>query len=120
MAKWEERLENEPLYEIRTEMDHVMSVLKVLLENMYLYVHERFFDEGPPRGLAMLLRTFIDHYGDLEIIDDKDDGLTYRFILNSFDNRRDRKLAREACERANRMAPRTVDGVRIEMAVKKR
>jgi len=120
LAKWEERLENEPLYEILTEMDHVMSVLKVLLENMYLYVHERFFDGGPPNGLAMLLRTFIDHYGDLEIIDDKDDGLTYRFILNSFDNRRDRKLAREACERANRMAPRTVDGVRIEMAVKKR
>ncbi len=120
LAEWEERLENEPLYEIRTEMDHVMSVLKVLLENMYLYVHERFFDGGPPRGLAMLLRTFIDHYGDLVVLEDKDDGLTYRFILNSFDNRRDRRLAREACEKVNRMVPRTVDGVRIEMAVKKR
>jgi hypothetical protein len=120
LAEWEERLENEPLYEIRTEMDHVMSVLKVLLENMCLYVHDRFFDGGPPNGLVMLLRTFIDHPGDLAVLEDKDDGLTYRFVLNGFDNRRDRRLAREACERVNRMAPRTVDGVRIEMAVKRR
>jgi hypothetical protein len=120
LAKWEDRLENEPLYEIRTEMDHVMSVLKVLLENMYLYAHERFFDGGPPYGLVMLQRAFIDHQGDLVVLEDKDHGLTYRFVLNGFDNRRDRRLAREACERVNRMAPRTVDGVRIEMAVKRR
>lgn len=118
LAKWEERLENEPLYEIRTEMDHIMSVLKVLLENMCLYAHERFFDGGPPNGLVMLQRAFIDHQGDLEIVEDE--GLTYRFVLNGFDNRRDRRLARAACERVNRMAPRTIDGVRIEMAVKRR
>jgi len=116
LAVWKERLA-QPFYEIRTEMDHIMSVLKVLLENMFLYVHERFFDGGPPRGLGMLLRTFIDHSGDLEVVEDEDGGLTYRFVLNGFDDRRDRNLARAACERVNRMAPRTVDGVRIEMAV---
>ena len=120
LAVWEERLASEPLYEIRTEMDHIMSVLKVLLENMFLYVHERFFDGGPPRGLGMLLRTFIGHHGDLEVLEDEDGGLTYRFVLDGFDSSRDRQLARAACERANRMAPRTVDGVRIEMAVKRR
>ena len=119
LAVWEERLASAPFYEIQTEMDHIMSVLKVLLENMYLYVHERFFDGGPPRGLAMLLRTFIDHSGDLEVLEDDDDDLTYRFVLNGFDNRQDRKLAKAACERVNQMAPRTVDGIRIEMAIKR-
>jgi len=117
LAVWKERLA-EPFYEISTEMDHTMSVLKVLLENMYLYVHERLFDNGPPPGLAMLLRVFIDHQGDLEVHEDSNGGRTYRFMLDRFDSRKDRRVAKAACERVNSSALRTWEGVRIEMAVK--
>ena len=120
VGKWEDKFATEPLYEIDTEMDYVMSNLKVLLENMFLYVHEKFFNAGPPYGIGLLLRTFIDHYGDLEIVKDKNDGLTYRFILNGFDNRKHRSVARMACERVNLMKNRTIEGIKIEMRVKRR
>jgi hypothetical protein len=120
VSRWKNALEETVFYEIETEMDHIMSNFKVLIENMYLYVQEYFFAGGPPYGLDLLIRTFVDHYGDLEIIEDNHAGLTYRFILNGFDTHRDRKTAQHACDRMNAMNIRTLDGINIEMRVKRR
>jgi len=67
VAKWRRELENTPFYELETEMDPIMTNFKILYENSMLYAKEVFF-EGK-RGMEMMFRQFINHYGDLEILD---------------------------------------------------
>ena len=114
MNKWEDRLENVPLHEIENDMDHIMTNFKILYENSLLYVKDIFF-EGKV-GMDMLLKQFLNHYGDLEILEG---GERYRFRLNRFDDKGLTKKVRKACERFNEMRIKTSDGILLEMVVKR-
>jgi len=114
VERWRRELDEKPLYEMDTEMDHVMTDLKILYENSLLYAKDVFF-EGRA-GMDMMHRQFINHYGDLEI---HDEGKRLRFRLNRFDDKGLTKKARRACRMFNEMKIKTTDGIRLEMAVKK-
>jgi len=114
VERWRRELDEKPLYEMDTEMDHVMTNLKILYENSLLYAKDVFF-EGRA-GMDMMHRQFINHYGDLEI---HDEGKRLRFRLNRFDDKGLTKKARRACRMFNEMKIKTTDGIRLEMAVKK-
>jgi len=114
MAKWRRELENTPFYELDTEMDHIMTNFKILYENSMLYAKEVFF-EGK-HGMEMMFRQFINHYGDLEILDG---GKRFRFKLNRFDGKGLTKKAVKACDIFNEKKIKTVDGILLEIVVKR-
>jgi len=111
--KWKKRLENTSLYELENEMDHIMTNFKILNENSLLYVKDIFFEGNV--GLEKLEKQFLNHYGDLEILDD---GKRYGFRLNKFDDKGLTKKARKACGKFNEMKIKTSDGILLEMAMK--
>jgi hypothetical protein len=113
-VKWNKTLDDSPFYEIDPEMDHIMTNFKILYENSLRYVKDTFF--GSSVGMETLLRWFINHYGDLEILDD---GKRHRFKLNRFDGKEWVKKARRACEIFNAKEIRTTDGILLEIAVKR-
>ncbi len=106
--------DEKPLYEMNTEMDHIMTNLKILYENSLLYAKDIFFEGGVSMGL--MHRQFINHYGDLEILDE---GERLRFKLNKFDDKGLTKKTRRACGIFNEMKIRTSDGIQLEMVVKR-
>ncbi len=114
VAKWRRKLENTPFYELDTEMDHIMTNFKILYENSLLYAKEVFF-EGK-LGVVMMLRQFVNHYGDLEILDG---GKRFRFKLNKFDGKGLTKKAMKACEIFNEKKIKTVDDILLEIVVKR-
>lgn len=114
VAKWRRELENTPFYELETEMDHIMTNFKILYENSMLYAKEVFF-EGK-LGMEMMFRQFINHYGDLEILDG---GKRFRFKLNRFDGKGLTKKAVKACEIFNEKKIKTIDGILLEIVVKR-
>jgi len=113
-AKWRGELESTPFYELDTEMDHIMTNFKILHENSLLYAKEVLF-EGE-LGMEMMLRQFINHYGDLEILDR---GKRFRFKLNRFDGKGLTKKAVKACEIFNEKKIKTADGILLEIVVKR-
>ncbi len=112
--RWKGEVEDTPFYEIDTEMDHIMTNFKILYENSLLYAKDIFF-EGEI-GMGMLVKHFINHYGDLDVLDG---GERFRFKLNKFDGKGMTKRARRACEIFNEMEIRTADGVLLELVVKR-
>ena len=74
-------------------MDHLMTNFKILHENSLLFAKEVFFDGNV--GVELMIRQFINHYGDLEILDS---GKRFRFKLNRFDGRGLTKIAVKGCE----------------------
>jgi hypothetical protein len=67
VAKWKEVLENTHFYEIDTEMDHILTNIKILHEKSILFAKDVFFEGNI--GMELMNRQFINHYGDLEILD---------------------------------------------------
>ena len=114
VTRWRKELEETAFYEIDTEMDHIMANFKILLENSLLYAIEKFF--GDKIGMSQLTNQFLNHYGDLQILDN---GKIFRFRLNKFDGMKLMKNARKACKIFNDMKIRTADGIRLEMVVKR-
>lgn len=114
VERWRKELDENPLYELDVEMDHVMTNFKILYENSLLYAKDTFF-EGKA-GVGVMLRQFINHYGDLEVLDE---GKRLRFRLNRFDGKELAKKARRACMIFNEMKIRSSDGILLEMAVKR-
>ena len=114
VARWKKKLKDTPFYEIDTEMDHIMTNFKILLENSLLFAKDTFF-EGKV-GMGMLINQFINHYGDLHILDR---GNRFRFKLNKFDGKEMMKKARKACEIFNDMKIRTADGILLEITMKR-
>jgi len=114
MVKWKKELEDTPFYEIDSEMDHIMTNFKILLENSLLYVKDTFF-EGK-MGLGMLIKQFINHYGDLQILDG---GNKFKFIMNKFDGKGLTKKAKKACTIFNEMKIKTADGIILEITIKR-
>lgn len=112
--RWKREVENTPFYEIDTEMDHIMTNFKILYENSLLYAKDTFFDGGI--GMGMLVKHFINHYGDLDVLDN---GKRFRFKLNKFDGKGLTKRARRACEIFNEMKIRTADRILLELIVKR-
>jgi len=112
--RWKREVENTPFYEIDTEMDHIMTNFKILYENSLLYTKDTFF-EGKV-GMGMLVKHFINHYGDLDVLDG---GERFRFKLNKFDGKGLTKRVRKACEIFNEMKIKTADGILLELAVKR-
>jgi hypothetical protein len=74
VVKWKEVLENTPFYERDTEMDHIMTNFKILHENSLLFAKDVLFEGSI--GMELMNRQFINHYGDLEILDG---GKRFRF-----------------------------------------
>jgi hypothetical protein len=60
--------------EIDTEMDHIMTNFKILYDNSLLFAKDVFFEGNI--GMEQMNRQFINHYGDLEILDG---GKRFRF-----------------------------------------
>ncbi|MCK4734239.1 MAG: hypothetical protein KAT65_17430 [Methanophagales archaeon] len=114
VAKWRRELKSTPFYELDTEMDHIMTNFKILHENSMLYAKAVFF-EGK-LGMEMMFRQFINHYGDLEILDR---GKRFRFKLNKFDGKGLTKKAVKACEIFNEKKIKTADGILLEIVVKR-
>ena len=114
VARWKKELEDTPFYEIDTEMDHIMTNFKILLENSLLFAKDTFF-EGKV-GMGMLIKQFINHYGDLHILGG---GNRLRFRLNKFDGKELMKKARKACKAFNDMKIRTADGILLEITMKR-
>ena len=114
VVRWGQELEDTPFYEIDTEMDHIMTNFKILLENSLLFAKDSFF-EGKV-GMGMLMKQFINHYGDLHILDR---GNRFRFRLNKFDGKKLMKKARKACKAFNDMKIRTADGILLEITMKR-
>jgi transposase len=112
--KWKKELEKTPFYELDTETDRVMTNFKILYENSLLFAKEVFFDGNV--GMEMMNRQFINHYGDLEILDG---GKRFRFKLNKFDGKGLREKAMNACRIFNVKNIKTVDGISLEIVVKK-
>jgi len=112
--QWKKEVEDTPFYEIDPEMDHIMTNFKILHENSLLYAKDVFFEEEI--GMVMLVKQFVNHYGDLDILDG---GKRFRFKLNKFDGKVLTKRARRACEIFNDLEIRTADGVLLELAVKR-
>ena len=114
VIRWKKELEDTPFYEIDTEMDHIVTNFKILLENTLLYTKDIFF-EGKV-GMGQLIKQFINHYGDLQILEG---GNRFKFRLNKFDGRGLTKKMRNACKIFNEMKIRTTDGILLEMTVKR-
>ena len=114
MAKWKKELEDTPFYEIDSEMDHIMTDFKILLENSLLYVKDTFF-KGK-MGLGMLIKQFVNHYGDLQILDG---GNKFKFMMNKFDGKGLMKKAKKACTIFNEMKIKTADGILLEITMKR-
>ena len=114
MNKWKNELENTPFYELDTETDRIMTNFKILYENSLLYAKEVFFEGNV--GMEMMNRQFINHYGDLEILDGRK---RFRFKLNKFDGKGLREKAVKACGIFNEKKIETVDGISLEIVVKK-
>jgi len=112
--RWKNEVEDTPFYEIDPEMDHIMANFKILHENSLLYAKDVFFEESI--GMKMFVKQFINHYGDLDILDG---GKRFRFKLNKFDGNGLTKRARRACEIFNDLEIRTADGVLLELVVKR-
>jgi len=91
-----------------------MTNFKILHENSLLYAKDVFFEEEI--GMVMLVKQFVNHYGDLDILDG---GKRFRFKLNKFDGKELTKRARRACEIFNDLEIRTADGVLLELVVKR-
>jgi hypothetical protein len=66
--------------------------------------------------MEMMNRQFINHYGDLEILDG---GKRFRFKLNKFDGKGLREKAEVACKIFNEMRIKTFDDISLEIAMKK-
>ena len=120
ITRYEEKIETQKLYEIDTEMDHIMANFKIIHENSMLYAREYFFDRYCGTGLEMLNRIFFTHYGDIEIERVGYDDFVMKFILNRFESRKQQKEAYTICKKFNGMNIRTIDGMRLEMRVKRR
>jgi SMC interacting uncharacterized protein involved in chromosome segregation len=114
VTKWEKELENTPFYELDTEMDHIMTDFKILHENALLFAKEVFFVGDV--GMDLMIRQFINHYGDLEILDR---GKRFRFRLNRFDGKGLTEKAAKACAIFNAMKIKTVDDILLEIVVKR-
>jgi len=112
--RWMKEVEDTPFYEIDPEMDHIMTSFKILYENSLLYAKDVFFEEEI--GMGMFVKQFVNHYGDLDILDD---GKRFRFKLNKFDGKGPTKRARRACEIFNDLEIVTADGVLLELVVKR-
>jgi hypothetical protein len=67
-------------------------------------------------GMELMIRQFINHYGDLEIVDR---GKLFRFRLNRFDGKGLTEKAAKACAIFNAMKIKTVDDILLEIVVKK-
>lgn len=114
MTRWKKELEETKFYEIDTEMDHIMTNFKILLENSLLYTKDTLF-EGKV-GMGQLTKQFLNHYGDLQILEE---GKRFKFRLNKFDGKGLTKKMRNACKIFNEMKIRTADGILLEMTVKR-
>jgi len=114
VRKWKKEIKDTPFYEIDSEMDHTMTNFKILLENSLLYVKDTFF-EGK-MGLGMLIKQFINHYGDVEILNS---GNKFKFIMNKFDGKGLTKKAKKACTIFNEMKIKTADGIILEITIKR-
>ena len=114
VGKREKELENRPFYELDTEMDHIMTNFKIIHENTLLFAKEVFF--GGDVGMELMIRQFINHYGDLEILDR---GKRFRFRLNRFDGKGLTEKAAKACAIFNAMKIKTADDILLEIVVKK-
>ena len=114
VVKWKEVLENTPFYEMDTEMDHIMTNFKILHENSLLFAKDVFFEGNI--GIELMNRQFINHYGDLEILDG---GKRFIFKLNKFDGKGLTKKAAKACEIFNANKIKTIDDILLEIVVKK-
>ena len=118
-TRYEEKIETQKLYEIDTEMDHIMANFKIIHENSMLYAREHFFDRYCETGLEMLNRVFFTHYGDIEIEKVGHDDSVMKFILNRFESRKQQKEARKVCEKFNEECIQTANGVKLEFAIKR-
>ena len=118
-TRYEEKIETQKLYEIDTEMDHIMANLKIMHENSMLFAREHFFDRYCGTGLEMLNRIFFTHYGDIEIEKLGHDDFVMKFILNRFESRKQQKEARKVCDKFNEECIQTVNGVKLEFAIKR-
>jgi hypothetical protein len=114
VVNWKKELKDTPFYEIDSEMDHIMTNFKILLENSLLFVKDTFF-EGK-MGLGMLIKQFINHYGDLQILGG---GNKFKFIMNKFDGKGLTKKAKNACTIFNEMKIKTADGTILEITIKR-
>jgi hypothetical protein len=114
VAKWKKELEETTFYEIETEMDHLMTNFKIVYENSLLYAKDTFFEGGI--GIGSLLRQVVNHYGDLEILDE---GNRFKFKLNKYDGKKLTKKVKRACNIFNEMEITTSDGIRLEVVVKR-
>ena len=66
--------------------------------------------------MELMNRQFINHYGDLEILDE---GKRFRFKLDRFDGKGLTQKAVKACEIFNANIIKTCDGISLEVVVKK-
>ena len=117
VKKYKLRYENEPLYEIDTEMDHLMLNFKILHENALMFAKERFFPEDCDLGIDLLIRYFFTHYGDIKIYGDSK-GKMMVFVLNRFDSEEHEKMMEHACKKFNALNIRTADDLLLRAIIK--
>jgi hypothetical protein len=91
-----------------------MTNFKILYENSMLFAKEVFFEGNV--GMEIMNRQFINHYGDLEILNG---GKRFRFNLNKFDGKGLSEKAVKACGIFNAKKIKTFDDISMEIVVKK-
>jgi len=117
VEKYKTKYENELLYEIDTEMDHLMLNFKILHENALMFAKERFFPEDCDLGIDLLIRYFFTHYGDIKIYGDPKGELMV-FVLNRFDSEEHEKMMENVCKKFNALSIRTADGLLLRAMIK--
>lgn len=118
VEKYKAKYENEPLYEIDTEMDHLMLNFKILHENALMFAKEKFFPGDCNIGIDLLIRYFFTHYGDIEIYGSDSKSEMMRFMLNGFDSEEHKKIMGHVCKKFNTLNIRTADGLLIRLMIK--
>jgi hypothetical protein len=105
--------EKRPLYEIKTDKDHLMSNFKMLLINLSSYVQRTFFPEVVHNfTMDSMMKAFYQQDGYIKIKDKRID-----VTLQSYDDPFLQKAAEYACWRFNESDRRTLAGQRIWMGV---
>ena len=117
VEKYKTKYENEPLYEIDTEMDHLMLNFKILHENALMFAKEKFFPGDCDLGIDLLIRYFFTHYGDIKIYGDSK-GKMMAFVLNRSDSEEHEKMMEHACTKFNALNIRTADDLLLRMMIK--
>jgi hypothetical protein len=102
----------QPMYELETRKDQIMTVMKVAMCNLGMYVRDRYFGPSYARASWRRLRPFFELGGAVHL-----EGEQLCVTLRPFNDRQLNRDLHELCAKVTAQPPRLPDGRRLVLEI---